>query len=227
MTDVLKQINAVHREIRDRPVTGGEGRSLLLRRAYAASTEDVWNACTDPSRIARWLAPVSGELRPGGTFQLEGNAAGEILRCDGPHLLKLTWSLGENRATEVEIRLSADADGNTVLELEHVSPAEVVDELVRAYGPVGPVGIGAGWDLALLSLDLFLRREGEGRGGSEGRDMASWRTTPEARELFSRSSHAWGAASQAFWGTSDEDIATVVEFAVQNFAPGGREGRTG
>lgn len=35
--------------------------------------------------------PVSGELRVGGAFQLEGNAGGEILACEPPNLVRLTW----------------------------------------------------------------------------------------------------------------------------------------
>jgi hypothetical protein len=30
--------------------------------------------------------PISGELRVGGSFQLEGNAGGEILTCEPPRL---------------------------------------------------------------------------------------------------------------------------------------------
>ncbi|WP_291413881.1 hypothetical protein [Actinophytocola sp.] len=60
MIDV-NQVNATHREIGDHAVATGEGRSLLLRRAYDAPIEDAWSACTDPDRISRWLAPVKGE----------------------------------------------------------------------------------------------------------------------------------------------------------------------
>ncbi|MEK8144947.1 SRPBCC domain-containing protein [Streptomyces sp. M10(2022)] len=76
MSNVLDQINAAHREISTYPVATGEGRSLLLRRTYDASADDVWNACTDPARISRWLAPVTGDLRLGGAFQVEGRASG-------------------------------------------------------------------------------------------------------------------------------------------------------
>ena len=44
----------------------------------------MWDACTDPERIGRWFLPVSGDLRLGGRYQLEGNAGGEILRCEPP-----------------------------------------------------------------------------------------------------------------------------------------------
>lgn len=210
MIDIVNQINATHREIGNSPVATGEGRSLLLRRSYDAAIEDVWDACTTPDRISRWLAPITGDLRPGGTFQLEGNAAGQILHCEEPHLLKVTWAMGEGMVTEVEVRLSRGPDSDTVLELEHAAPAEIVDEMARIYGPGGTIGIGCGWDLALLGLDRHLR-------GAE-LDPATWEDTPEVKEFATRSCHAWGSVIQAAWGTSDDDIAGAIAFGVQHYA---------
>ena len=189
----------------------GEGRSLLLRRTYDAPIGEVWSACTDPDRISRWLAPIDGDLRPGGTFQLKDNASGEILRCEEPHLIKVTWALGAGVTTEVEVRLAPGDDGGTVLELEHASPAEFVDEMVRAYGPGGTIGLGGGWDLTLLALDLFLL--------GVGIDPATWEDEPEAKAFATSSCRAWGSVIQAAWGTSDEDIKAAIAFGVQHFAP--------
>jgi uncharacterized protein YndB with AHSA1/START domain len=209
--DIVNQINATHREIGTRPVATGEGRSLLLRRTYDAPVEDVWSACTEPERIGRWLAPVAGDLRLGGTFQLENNAGGTILRCEAPRLVKVTWELGEGMPTEVEVRLSPGDGGRTVFELEHAAPAEIVDEMVRTYGPGGTIGLGGGWDLTLLGLDLHLR--------GTTFDPATWQDTPEAKEFATRSCHAWGSVIQAAWHTGDDEIAAAVEFSVQQFAP--------
>lgn len=211
MTDIVTQINATHRSIGEQPVTAGDGRSLLLRRSYDAPIEDVWDACTNPARIARWLAPITGELRPGGSFQVQGNATGRVLRCEEPNLLKVTWEYGPDSITEVEVRLTKRPDGNTVVELEHASPAQTVDALVRTQGPVGPIGIGGGWDLALIGLDRVLH--------TPDFDTAAWKSTPECRECAIRGYHAWGAVSQAAWNLSDDDVSAVVQFAVQHFAP--------
>ncbi|MFD6756181.1 MULTISPECIES: SRPBCC family protein [Micromonospora] len=211
MIDIINQVNATHREIGNQAVATGAGRSLLLRRVYDAPIEDVWSACTEPERLSRWLGPIEGDLRVGGTFQLKDNAGGEILRCEEPHLLKVTWVLGEGMSTEVEVRLAPGDNGRTVFELEHASPAEIVDELVRTYGPGGTIGIGGGWDLALLGLDLFLH------GVSV--DPATWEDTPEVKEFAIRSCQAWAPAIQAAWGTSDDDIAAAIAFAVQHYAP--------
>jgi len=214
--DVIDQINATRREIGDQAVAGGEGRSVRLRRVYDAPIEDVWSACTDPERLGRWLGPIEGDLRVGGTFQLKDNAGGEILRCEEPRLIKVTWVLGEGMPTEVEVRLAAAEGDRTLFELEHASPAQMVDELVRAYGPGGTIGIGCGWDLALLGLDLVLH--------GVTFDAATWPETPEGREFATRSCRAWGPAIQAAWGTSDDDIAAAIAFAVGHFAPGTSDG---
>jgi uncharacterized protein YndB with AHSA1/START domain len=209
--DIVNQINATHREIGNHPVSAGEGRSLLLRRAYGYPVADVWDACTSRERLARWLGQVDGDLRLGGTFQLKDNAGGRILRCEEPHLLAVTWSFGGGMDTEVELRLTPGPDGGTVLELEHSSPAAIVDDLVRQYGPGGTIGLGGGWDLTLLGLDQFLR-------GAD-LDPATWEDTPEAKEFATRSCHAWGAAVRAAWGTDDEALAAAVAFGIQQFAP--------
>ncbi|GAA0403671.1 SRPBCC domain-containing protein [Streptomyces luteireticuli] len=209
MSYVLGQINAAHREINSYPVSSGEGRSLLIRRSYDAAIEDVWDACTHPSRISRWLAPVRGDFRVGGAFEVEGNASGRVLRCERPRLLKVTWDYGPVTATEVEVRLSGDSRGGTVFELRHASSAELVAELVRTEGLAGAVRNGAGWDLVLLGLDLFLH---------DDLDRAAWRDTPQVREFTLHSYRAWGDASRAAWGVSADDMATVVESAVRHVA---------
>jgi uncharacterized protein YndB with AHSA1/START domain len=126
MIDIVQQIKATHRAIGDLALADGPGRSVLLRRTYPAALEEVWDACTNPERVSRWMGPVSGDLRLGGAFQVEGNAGGEILECERPRRLRLSWVLGEGMATEVELRLATDSAG-TMLELEHTTPAAVLD----------------------------------------------------------------------------------------------------
>jgi uncharacterized protein YndB with AHSA1/START domain len=204
MSDIVEQINDIHREVGSRQVARGgerteEARTVLLRRTYDAAVEDVWDACTDPERISRWFLPVSGDLKLGGRYQLEGNASGEILRCEPPELLKVSWLFGEDPDfSEVEVRLTPRGEGQTVFELEHV--AVVPPEMWELFGP-GAVGIG--WDLTALGLGLQLR------GGPIG-DLAAWRESDEAREFMTRSSEAWGAAYEASGAPAD-----VVAVAVQ------------
>ena len=113
MIDIVTEINATRRAVEAGRSEGGMGRrvgdqdrAVRLRRRYDAPVEDVWDACTSPDRIGRWFLPVTGDFRPGGRYQLEGNAGGEIRRCEPPRLLRVTWVFGEAPPSEVEVRLS-------------------------------------------------------------------------------------------------------------------------
>jgi uncharacterized protein YndB with AHSA1/START domain len=190
LIDIIREIEAVRREVGSGRLAAGEGRAVRLQRTYDAPVEEVWDALTSPERITRWFLPVSGDYRIGGRFQLEGNAGGEILACERPHRLRVTWAYGEVASpadvSELEVRLAPAADGMTTLELEHT--AIVPDEPWVEYGP-GAVGVG--WDQGLLGLALHLRT------GESVEDPAAWQLSDEGREFAARSSAAWGAANEA------------------------------
>lgn len=92
MIDVTSWLRSTHREARQ----DGDRRSALLRRRYDASLEDVWSACTDPERLRRWFADVSGDFREGGDVAvdvgMEKKVICRILECDRLHHLAVTWS---------------------------------------------------------------------------------------------------------------------------------------
>lgn len=205
MSDIVDQINAVHRVVSG---SGDAERTVLLRRNYSAPVEDVWDACTTAERIGRWLMPVTGDLRLGGKYQLQGNAGGEIVRCEPPKLLRVTWVFGDMPPSEVEVRLSPGDSGDTRFELEH---SAVVDPAM--WSKYGPGAVGVGWDGALLGLYLHLTDP-----GAVPEDPIAWSQTPEAREFMTRSSEAWGAAYQAS-GASEEQAASAVAETTAFYAP--------
>ena len=210
MIDIVRHIEAVHREVGEGSIAAGVGRSIRLRRDYAATIEDVWDALTSPERIGRWFLPISGDYRIGGRYQFEGNAGGEILACEAPHRLKVTWVYGEVTSdadvSELEVRLSTIDGGATRFELEHT--AIVPDDRWAEYGP-GAVGVG--WDGGLLGLTLHLR------GGSVD-DPIAWQVSAEGREFFTRSSEAWGEANRAA-GADPEMAARGVANTTAFYAP--------
>lgn len=214
MSEIIDQISQAHRAVRsgDGGGTGDGGhvtRRVLIQRAYPAPVDDVWDACTTAERIGRWLMPVTGDLRLGGKYQLEGNAGGEIVRCEPPRLLRVTWGMGEGPASEVEVRLTPGEGAETMLELEHTA---VVDpEWFRKYGP-GSVGVG--WDLALLGLFLHLNTGGASRPD----DPVAWMMSPEGREYVTRSSEAWGEAYRQD-GAPEADAAAAVAETTAFYAP--------
>ncbi|MCT4357131.1 SRPBCC family protein [Streptomyces sp. Je 1-79] len=201
MSEIVDAINEVHREVGTRQVKAGDAATVLLRRTYDAEVADVWDAVTSPERISRWFLPVSGELKLGGTYQLEGNAGGEILECVPPERLRVSWLFGPDPGfSEVEVRLTPEADGRTVFDLEHV--AVVPEEFAGQFGP-GAVGVG--WDLALLGLGRYLT------GGEISREeMLAWSESAEAREGMRLSGELWGSAYAASGAAPDVVAATTA-----------------
>jgi uncharacterized protein YndB with AHSA1/START domain len=164
--------------------------TLLIRRTYDAAPEDVWDALTDPERIVRWFLPVTGDLRPGGRYSLEGNASGEIVRCERPHEIALTWEFGGG-SSDVQVRLTPQGDA-TVLELEHSPvPAEIIPNAGDMWG------LGAGWELGLVSLGRFLAGEGPEGRAIDAMAAASPEHLAEVGRLADEISEGWTAVIAA------------------------------
>src|SRR5690606_15126519 len=119
LDDITRQIGAVRRQVVHPEYEGKPAQAIIATQTYDAAIEDVWDACTNPDRIPRWFMPVSGDLRLGGRYQLGGNAGGEIVACEPPRHLKVTWEY-DNKVSWVEVRLSEEPDGRTTLELQHI-----------------------------------------------------------------------------------------------------------
>src|SRR5215813_10739048 len=205
MIDIASQLNAIHRKVERLPPTDGFGEriSVLLRRGYDAPIGDVWDAVTQPDRIRRWFLPISGELHVGGSFQLEGNAGGEILTCEPPRLLKVTFG---GPTSLVEVRLTAQGDSGTMLELEHTVPIEM------AQSGAGALYVGPGWDGALMGLDLFLRGHAVG-------DPVAAANSREAQEFSKQSVHAWAAVVKDSGTATAGQLAAATEVSLAQFAP--------
>jgi len=199
MINVDQQINAVERAIGSRPLSAGQARTLTISQTYDATIDDVWDACTNPERLPRWFLPVTGDLRPGGHYQLQDNANGTIETCQPPTGFNATWEFfGE--VSWVEVRL-AEIPGGTRLTLEHL--AHIDDERWAEFGP-GAVGIG--WDLTLLGLALHL----PAGVGVAKTDSEAWSTSEEGRDFMSLSSDRWRDASVAA-GTDAARAAAAAE----------------
>jgi len=195
--DIGRQIGAIRRQV-------AEDRDLVrvrMDRRYPSPVADVWDALTDPDRIRRWMMPISGDLRVGGNFQLEGNAGGEILHCERPRVLRVTFG---DPSSLVEVRLAEDGS-DTVLTLEHTVPKAM------AGGIAGALYVGPGWDGALLGLGLYL-------DGHVTEDPVAAASSPEAQEFSAQSVAAWVGVLEA-GGADAETIAGAKEAAMAQFAP--------
>ena len=184
--DVSHQISAVRRTLGDRVLEGKEARVLTISQVYDTDVDDLWDACTNPERIPRWFLPVSGELKLGGKYQLQGNAGGTVERCDPPKSFAATWEFGGN-VSWIEVRLTPEGEG-TRFELEHVAH---VDERWDEFGP-GAVGIG--WDGALVGLVLHLRAPGT---AVDPEAAMAWMMSADGIRFMTASGEAWYEADVA------------------------------
>jgi uncharacterized protein YndB with AHSA1/START domain len=183
--DPTAYLGAVVRSVATREHEGKPARAVIAARNYDTTIDDLWDALTNAERIPRWFLPVTGELRLGGRYQFEGNAGGEITRCEPPRLLAVTWEYGGGTSW-LTVTLTANAAGGTGLELEHV--AHVEDGRWDRFGP-GAVGVG--WDLALMGLARHLAS-----GAPVDRaDAMAWLMSDEGKAFMRALSEAWGRAS--------------------------------
>src|SRR5690606_32456886 len=148
--DVAHHISEVSRTVGTRTLESGEARVLTASRVYPTDVDDLWDAVTNPDRIARWFLPVSGDLRVGGRYSLQGNADGTIEECEPPNRFAATWEFG-GQVSWIEVRIEEEDDGQARFTLEHV--AHVDDDMWTQFGP-GAVGVG--WDGALMGLALHV-----------------------------------------------------------------------
>ncbi|EIE98850.1 SRPBCC family protein [Saccharomonospora glauca] len=215
MIDIADRLTATYREVRTatetsesaasersatpRPEEASAGEyGLVLRRRFPHPPETVWQAVTEADRIGRWLAPVTGELRAGGSFHVADQADGTVLECVPPHLFAVTWG-GETCV--VTVRLAADEAGDTVLELVHTGVPR--DGAVR-HGP--------GWDVAIASLERFL-------AGDTDEDPAGWRSSTEVQTFAQHSVSAWVRATEASGVSTAENLTDAIHDCLRRLAP--------
>ncbi|MEV6376883.1 SRPBCC family protein [Micromonospora musae] len=201
MIDATEQINAVRRQVGSRTLEAGEARVTTIGQTYDAPVEDVWDACTNAERIPRWFLPISGELRLGGRYQLEGNAGGVVETCDPPHSFTATWEYG-GEVSWIEVRLTPQDGDRTRFELHHI--AHVDDDRWAQFGP-GAVGIG--WDLGLLGLATYFGAPG---AGVRPEEAEAWSASAEGRSFMTLASERWREASVAA-GTDPEAARAAAE----------------
>lgn len=199
MIDVTHQISAVDRRVGARVLAAGEARTIEIRQVYDATVDEMWDACTNAERIPRWFLPISGELKEGGRYKLQGNAEGTIQRCDPPRGFDATWEYG-GEMSWIELRLADDGDGRTRFVLTHI--AHVDDE---RWAEFGPAAVGIGWDLALMGLGLHM----VSGAAVDPAEVAAWSASDEGRLFMQRSGEAWRDAHVAS-GLDPADAAAAA-----------------
>lgn len=145
----------------------GAGQPVVaFDRRYAAAPADLWDAVTDPDRLARWFAPVEGDLVEGGTFTMrfdDGDIPScRIVRCDAPRAFSWEWPQDE-QSSLVEVQILPDGAASR-LRLTHTR-----------LTVSGATGYGAGWD-------IYLRHLGDHLAGRE--PTGWWDSFAETRQAY-------------------------------------------
>jgi uncharacterized protein YndB with AHSA1/START domain len=125
--------------------------AVRVEDVYDTDIDDLWEACTTPERLVRWIAELSGDLRVGGTihaaFTSTWTGPGRIEICDRPRHLLLTLEPGTDDEAEIEAWLIEEGDGTRLTVEERGLPLD------RLYFH------GAGWQAHLEDLGSSLAGE--------------------------------------------------------------------
>ncbi len=183
INDVRDYLRAVERTVSSLERDGKPARAVTVARSYKTTVEDLWDAVTNGERIPRWFLPISGELKLGGRYQLEGNAGGVITACERPLYLTVTWEFG-GEVSWVEVRISDEGAGQARLTLTHTA------HLSEHWSEYGPGATGVGWELGLMGLTLHLAQPSAPRP-----DEAVFSASPAGKSFIAGSSEGWGQAS--------------------------------
>jgi len=124
----------------------GDRFDLDFERIYATTVDDVWDAVTNPERLARWMATYRGDLRLGGRWEALGSDGevfcfGTVTACEPPHGYTTTWEYEGEHETRIVVTVAEHPEG-AVLTLRHENLADT--------------GYGAGWQTYLEVLDETL-----------------------------------------------------------------------
>jgi uncharacterized protein YndB with AHSA1/START domain len=113
--------------------------AVRMEDRFDTGIDDLWEALTDPDRLARWYGEVEGELSQGGEFRLRitlsGARTGRVEACEPPRRLLLTMRdpdrrPGQPEQTTIELRLSAEGSRTRLVWETRGMPVD----LLPAYG---------------------------------------------------------------------------------------------
>jgi len=206
--DIAAHIAATRREVRNVTQDGQPAKDVVASRLYETDVADLWEAVTDPDRIKRWFAPVTGELKLGGRFHIEGNASGTITACEPGQSYAGTWEFG-GYTSWIQVAVLAEGE-QARLEIHHIAPHP--NPHWTQYG-AGAGGVG--WELGLLGLAEHLRRP---QDDVRAEGMNGWEASEEAKKLIRAAAKDWGRA--AIEGGDDSEEALKAAEATRRFYTG-------
>jgi uncharacterized protein YndB with AHSA1/START domain len=122
--------------------------AVRMEDVFDTDPADLWDALTDPRRLARWIAEVDGDLRVGGVVQTRFTSGwegpGRIETCDPPHRLVARMSPDTLDETIIEATITPEGSSSRLVVEERGIPlAEIA-------------GHGAGWHAHIEDLRSHL-----------------------------------------------------------------------
>ena len=181
--DYKSHLAAVNRSVSMLERDGQPASAVILARSYQTPIDNLWDAVRNPERIPLWFMPISGDIKLGGRYQLEGNAGGIITACEPPSRLTLTWEFAGD-VSWVEVTVSQQSTGLAHLTLTHTA---LISEHWYTYGP-GATGVG--WEMGFLGLALYLADPDFAKP-----DPTEFAFSPSGKAMLTGSSEQWGEAS--------------------------------
>ena len=122
--------------------------AVRVEDVYDTDIDDLWQACTDPDRLARWIARVSGEPALGATVQVvftsTWSGSLRIDVCEAPTHLLVTGEPGTDEETQIEAWLTTEGSGTRLVVEDRGLPLEQLHFH------------GAGWQVHLEDLGRSL-----------------------------------------------------------------------
>lgn len=188
---------------------------IRMSQSFPVTVDDLWDACTSSDRLSQWLGPVSGDLRAGGSYELEGNASGTIESCTRPEAFRISWEF-EGYVSWVSAQMNPDAPDGSRLTLEHTA-----DTSVEEWTDYGPGAGGVGWDLAFLGLSNHLIH-----GATVAPEATEWVESDDARQFIIESSRLWAEQSIKA-GTSIAEARKAEKLTTAAFLGEAEEEETG
>lgn len=153
MSDLDTILRRTERSLGRRQIQAGHALMVVMGRDIGHPVGEVWSALAEPAQLGEWMAVPEGDLRRGGAYSLPDGSHGEILRCDPPRLLTLSWNREGTSPAELELRLTAE-ESTTRIELRYASVRKGF--AVTAVPGGGIWTGGAGWEFFLDMLEEYL-----------------------------------------------------------------------
>lgn len=134
---------------------------VRIEDSYATDIDDLWEALTDPARLARWYGEVNGDLRQGGQFRTYNAAddienVGHVVACEPPRRLLVT-----SRETDESYRRGQGVPPHDkTIEVTLTSDGAQTVLVIEVQGmPLDKIAFfGAGWQIHAENLAGYLAR---------------------------------------------------------------------